>query len=213
MTPPILFPNSSSPSSAPTESPEVQTAQEAYRQAGFTRNRAEQAHTQAVKDHGDDSPEAKAAKADLVRAQKDVEAKQKELSKALGLKPAPKPAAKPAPKPAPKSPPQPDSGGKTLTLLERSEFKAVFLESSSRIRTFETLERELRFFDDKSVKERIQKLLDEAKKNPKVLEKIKKMDESIRGESIRVLEKLPEKPKKEEQPKEKEQAPKAEPNS
>ncbi len=75
------------------ESPEVQQARKAVEQAGYTRNGAEATYKAAVKDHGADSPEAKAAKTELDKAQAKVENAQADLRAVLKLPQGKKSAA------------------------------------------------------------------------------------------------------------------------
>jgi len=74
--------------------PQAETKiQKRYREAGYARNRAELAYNTAVKEHGENSDEAKAAKETLKQAQASVEAIQKELNPKKAQKnPAPAPA-------------------------------------------------------------------------------------------------------------------------
>jgi len=87
MTPPLRAPAPASTPApdSPQESTEVQEARQAVYQAGCDRNAAEIKYQNVVKEHGADSNEAKAAKADLDRAQAKAESTQAELRKALKL--------------------------------------------------------------------------------------------------------------------------------
>ncbi|MFO1520406.1 MAG: hypothetical protein U1F57_12220 [bacterium] len=93
MTSPLRILAQSVPPPAKKEenvSPELKTAQDRHRKAGFARNQAEAAYKQAVKEHGANSEEAKGAKEALGKAQAEVEAAQKEVSTLLKSKPTAK---------------------------------------------------------------------------------------------------------------------------
>jgi len=73
--------------------PKVKTElEQRYDEAGYARNRAELAYKNAVKEHGKDSSEAKAAHETLTKAQTEVEAIQEKLrpKKVVVVKAAPK---------------------------------------------------------------------------------------------------------------------------
>lgn len=199
--------DSSAPSPQPiVESPEVVAAREKSAAAGYERNRAELTYNNAKKEHGVDSPEAKAAKEVLTKAQAEVEKAQGELRDALKLnstKSAPPPKAespkalapKPtapkadAPKTPHKSPPEEVQSFKVPVerphgaYLEHHILKVYRSEESIRINPL--------FKNDKDLKKRIDKLLKDIKADPKLLENFQPQNngEMMLLESSSLLEK------------------------
>jgi len=215
MTPPLRVPATVTPPPPAPESPEIQAARQANDKAGYERNGAEAAYKQAVKDHTADSPEAKSAKAALDQAQAKVESTQADLKKALKLPQVAKVAptkAPPQPPPAPEktasnnnsnptektAPAQPNSKGKTPRVNSESvkkiyevlpPIRGEYIEFRS-----EVYERILK--NPKSL-ERLNKLLEEIKKDPQIngeyLQKLQIHGEFSRSTYFNLLEKLPEK--------------------
>jgi hypothetical protein len=134
-----------------------------YKEAGYARNRAELNYKNVVKEHGEDSEEAKAAHNVLNKAQEEVEKIQKEFQRP---KKAPKALPTPAPKPT-ETKPEPKKLIESLPKLIRN-----FEESQKKVFLYETrssemimLNRDLtRFSDPKKLEEFLNRFLDEASK-------------------------------------------------
>jgi hypothetical protein len=169
------------------ESPEIVAARAKSNQVGFERNRAEATYNAVKKEKGEKSPEAQAAKQALQAAQVEVEKAQAELRNALKL--PTKSSAPVAKKAAPMRTPAPKSAvakneapeSKTPAPEAVSPPKAVIERVLIEHHTLEFIK-----MPDPKVKQRIDEIIREFKKNPsKPLEYYQKQ---LNGEQLRTFE-------------------------
>lgn len=162
MTPPRKVSNTSSTPATP--SPAHTEAQNRLRQAGFARNRAEASYNAAVKEHGKESAQAKAAKAPLDAAQAEVEAAQKAIREASNKAPSSAVAKPHVPKQQAKDVLKTDTVKVETTFIELTQdpLPKRYLEIIRRPANSQ-LKRSMKIFDE-ITREKLKKMLEDFQK-------------------------------------------------